>query len=89
MLEEQLALVMGKVADLERLLGRNSSNSSKPPLGDAGATKSARSENANRKARRAMGRGQGKQPGTPGHTVGPGGRPRPGGRVSARALPRL
>ena len=68
-LEEQLALVMGKVADLERLLGRNSSNSSKPPSGDAGATKSARAENANRKARRVMGRNQGKQPGTPGVTL--------------------
>ena len=68
-LEEQLVLVMGKVAELEKLLGRNSSNSSKPPSSDGGGTKSARSENANRAARRAMGRKQGKQPGASGHTL--------------------
>lgn len=68
-LEEQLGLVMGKVADLEKRLGQNSSNSSKPPSGDAGSAKSARVENANRKARRAMGRSQGKQRGAPGHTL--------------------
>jgi transposase len=68
-LEEQLVLVMGKVAELEKRLGRNSSNSSKPPSSDPGGVKTARTENANRKARRAMGRGQGKQPGTPGSTL--------------------
>ncbi len=68
-LEEQLVLVMGKVAELEKLLGRNSSTSSKPPSSDGGTDKSARPENANRKARRAMGRKQGKQPGAPGHTL--------------------
>ena len=51
-----------------KLLGRNSSNSSKPPSSDTGSARSARPENANRKARRAMGRLQGKQPGVPGHT---------------------
>ncbi len=68
-LEEQLAAVLGKVAELERLLGRNSSNSSKPPSSDAGTVKSARGENASRAARRAMARKQGKQPGTPGATL--------------------
>ena len=65
----QLEVVAGKLADLERRLGRNSSNSSKPPSTDPGSDKSARPENANRKARRAMGRKQGKQPGTPGFTL--------------------
>ena len=68
-LEEQLALVMGKVAELEKLLARNSSNSSKPPSSDPGGVKSGRPENANRKARRALGRTQGKQPGAPGQTL--------------------
>jgi len=68
-LEDQLALVLGKVAQLEKLLGRNSSNSSKPPSSDSGAAKSGRPENANRAARRAQGRKQGKQPGAPGHTL--------------------
>ena len=68
-LEAQLVLVMGKVAELERLLGRNSSNSSKPPSSDAGSDKTARSQNANRAARRALGRKQGKQPGSEGYTL--------------------
>lgn len=68
-LEEQLAGVLGKVAELEKLAGRNSSNSSKPPSSDAGSAKSSRPENANRAARRAMGRKQGKQPGSPGFTL--------------------
>lgn len=68
-LEEQLAAVMGKVAELEKLVGRNSSNSSKPPSSDTGSAKSSRPENANRAARRAMGRRQGKQPGSPGFTL--------------------
>jgi len=69
LLEAQLAVLVGKVAELEKRLGRNSSNSSKPPSGDPGGVKSARPENANRAARRAMGRKQGKQPGTPGQTL--------------------
>jgi transposase len=68
-LEEQLVVVLGKVAELEKLLGRNSSNSSKPPSSDAGSDKTARPQNANRAARRALGRKQGKQPGTQGHTL--------------------
>lgn len=68
-LTEQVAMLTGKLADLEKLLGRNSSNSSKPPSSDPGSAKSARPENANRAARRALGRRQGKQPGTPGSTL--------------------
>jgi transposase len=68
-LNEQVASLTGKLADLEKLLGRNSSNSSQPPSTDPGTAKSARPENANRAARRAMARKQGKQPGSPGHTL--------------------
>lgn len=68
-LNEQVASLAGKVADLEKLLGRNASNSSKPPSSDPGGAKTARPENANRAARRAMARKQGKQPGAPGFTL--------------------
>lgn len=68
-LEDQLVLVTGKVAELEKLLGRNSSNSSKPPSSDGGSDKTVRPVNANRAARRALGRKQGKQPGTQGFTL--------------------
>jgi len=68
-LNEQVAVLVGKIADLEKLLGRNSSTSSKPPSTDPGSAKSARPENANRAARRALGRRQGKQPGAPGATL--------------------
>ncbi len=68
-LNDQVAQLLGKVADLEKLLGRNSSTSSKPPSTDPGSAKSARPENANRAARRALGRRQGKQPGAPGTTL--------------------
>jgi len=68
-LNQQVALLSGKVADLEKLLGRDSSTSSKPPSTDPGSAKSARPENANRAARRALGRRQGKQPGAPGATL--------------------
>ena len=65
-LTEIVVALKGKIADLEKVLGRNSSNSGKPPSTDSGTAKSKRPENANRAARRAMGRSQGKQPGTPG-----------------------
>jgi transposase len=68
-LEVQLAAVTGKIAELEKQKARNSSNSSKPPSSDPGPAKTDRPENANRAARRAMGRKQGKQPGTPGFTL--------------------
>ena len=69
LLRGELVAVLGKVAELERLLGRNSSNSSKPPSTDAGSDKTTRPQNANRAARRALGRKQGKQPGVDGHTL--------------------
>jgi transposase len=68
-LTELVAALTGKVADLEKVLGLNSSNSGKPPSTDSGTDKSKRPENANRAQRRAMGRKQGKQPGTPGTTL--------------------
>ncbi len=68
-LTEQVVTLAGRLADLEKRLGRDSSNSSKPPSSDSGSAKSERSENANRKARRGLGRRQGKQPGTPGRTL--------------------
>lgn len=68
-LNEQTAVLAGKLADLEKLLGRNSSNSSMPPSTDPGAAKTKRPENANRAERRALARKQGKQPGTPGVTL--------------------
>jgi len=40
-LNEQVALLVGKIVDLERRLGRDSSNSSKPPSSDQGSAKSA------------------------------------------------
>ena len=74
-LNEQVAVLSGKVADLEKLLGRDSSNSSKAPSTDPGSAKSARPENANRAARRALGRRQGKQRGAPGATLSQVGEP--------------
>ena len=59
----------GKVADLEQRLGKNSSNSSMPPSSDSGSVRSAWVENANRKARRRLGRSQGKQRTAPGYTL--------------------
>ena len=38
-LEDQLVVVLARFAELERLLGRNSSNSSEPPSSDAGTDK--------------------------------------------------
>ena len=68
-LEDQLRLALGKIAELDKLLRRNSSTSSKPPSTDSGSAKSARPDNANRMTRRAMRRKQGKQPGAPGQTL--------------------
>ncbi|EQD72344.1 transposase IS66, partial [mine drainage metagenome] len=53
-----------KIAELERKIGRNSSNSSLPPSSDRFAP--AKMESPNRKARRAMGRSPGKQSGADG-----------------------
>lgn len=54
-----------KIADLEKRLGKNSSNSSLPPSSDR-FQKPAKTESPNRKARRALARLPGKQPGTEG-----------------------
>ena len=55
-----------KIASLERRVGRNSDNSSLPPSSDLFGRKKNKPENANRAARRALGRKSGKQPGTDG-----------------------
>jgi transposase len=55
-----------KIAALEKRLGKNSENSSLPPSSDLFGRKKDRPENANRAARRALGRKPGKQPGTDG-----------------------
>jgi len=64
-LEEKIEVMARTIAALEKKLGRNSQNSSMPPSSDTFA-KPAREESPNRKARRAMGRKPGKQPGAPG-----------------------
>ena len=55
-----------KIAALEKRLGKNSENSSLPPSSDLFGRKLDKSENANRAARRALGRKPGKQPGAEG-----------------------
>lgn len=58
-----IAVLQARVAELERRLGKDSSNSSKPPSSD-GLAKSAR---VARRANQPVGRRRpGKQPGTPG-----------------------
>lgn len=54
-----------KIAELEKRLGKNSSNSSLPPSSDR-FVKPTKTESPNRKARRALGRKPGKQPGAEG-----------------------
>lgn len=54
-----------KIAEFEKRLDKNSSNSSLPPSSDR-FQKPAKTESPNRKARRALGRKPGKQPGTEG-----------------------
>lgn len=53
--------LVGRVEELEARLGKDSSNSSKPPSSDSPYTKKA-----NRSLRRSAGRKPGKQPGAPG-----------------------
>jgi transposase len=55
-----------KIAALEKRVGKNSDNSSLPPSSDLFGRTKDRPENANRAARRALGRKPGKQPGTDG-----------------------
>jgi len=64
-LAEELAKLSDKVAELEKKLSRNSSNSSLPPSSDRFGSK-GKPENVNRAARRAKGRKPGKQPGEDG-----------------------
>ena len=55
-----------KIASLEKRLSKNSGNSSLPPSSDLFGRKKDKPENANRAARRALGRKPGKQPGAGG-----------------------
>lgn len=66
----QIETMARTIAELEKKLGRNSKNSSMPPSSDI-FTKPAKEESPNRKARRAMGRKPGKQPGAPGAHLAP------------------
>ena len=61
----QVELLTTKIAELERRLGRNSSNSSFPPSSDLFGSK-AKIESPNRTVRRALGKKPGKQSGTEG-----------------------
>ena len=64
-LAKQVEVLTTKIAELEKRLGRNSSNSSLSPSSDLFGRNST-PESPNRKARRALGKKQGKQPGTEG-----------------------
>ncbi len=64
-LKDRIDVMARTIAELEKKLGRDSSNSSMPPSSDIFA-KPAKEESPKRKARRAMGRKPGKQPGAPG-----------------------
>jgi transposase len=63
-LSAQLAAQVARIEELERRLGSDSSNSSKPPSSDRPYRKPER-----RSSRTASGRGPGKQPGTGGTTM--------------------
>ena len=65
MLNDTMEGMTRKIAELEKKLGRNSQNSSMPPSSDTFGT-AFKPESPNRKARRALGRKPGKQPGSPG-----------------------
>ena len=65
-LKDKIGGMTRTIAGLEKKLGRNSQNSSMPPSTDT-FVKPAKPESPNRKARRALGRKPGKQPGAPGH----------------------
>ena len=64
-LEARIEEMARTIVGLEKKLGRNSQNSSMPPSSDT-FVRPAKMESPSRKARRAMGRKPGKQPGTPG-----------------------
>ena len=61
----QIEALTTKISELEKRLGRNSSNSSLSPSSDLFGRKMT-PESPNRKARRALGKRQGKQPGSEG-----------------------
>ena len=61
----QIEALTTKISELEKRLGRNSSNSSLSPSSDLFGRKMT-PESPNRKARRALGKKQGKQPGSEG-----------------------
>ncbi len=61
----RIAVLAGRVEELERRLGKDSSNSSKPPSSDSPYTKKPR----DRSLRGRSGRGRGKQPGAPSSTL--------------------
>jgi len=67
---ETIAGQADRIAQLERRLGRDSSNSSRPPSSDSPFTKGR-----NRSLREKTGRRPGKQPGAPGKTLGLAGDP--------------
>ena len=58
-------VMIRRIVELEKKSGRNSQNSSMPPSSDTFGSP-AKEKSPNRKARRAMGRKPGKQPGAPG-----------------------
>jgi len=64
-LENKIEAMARTIAELEKKLGHNSQNSSMPPSSDT-FVRPAKMESPSRKARRAMGRKPGKQPGAPG-----------------------
>jgi transposase len=64
-LKARIEVMARTIAELQKKLGRNPQNSSMPPSSDTFGT-TAKPESPNRKARRAMGRKPGKQPGAPG-----------------------
>ncbi len=61
-LARQVELLTTKIAELEKRLGRNSSNSSFPPSSDLFGSK-AKTESPNRTVRRALGKSKASSPG--------------------------
>lgn len=68
-LEALVAVLLEKITVLERLVKGDSSNSSRPPSSDPATAKNKRPIANGRKLNKGAKRSQGKQPGTPGHTL--------------------
>lgn len=68
-LEALVAVLVAKITVLERLVKGDSSNSSRPPSSDPATAKNKRPIANSRKLNKGAKRSQGKQPGTPGHTL--------------------